>query len=1365
MSVAQRSIGVGAAAVAALAACLGLMLCMLGSAQPAHAQEAEAKVLIFSGTTGYRHSGGSGQTQEAIQPDVVQLIQDQLADAGIESDYHSCNGTGTGGGALPGCRNAQAGVPAVFTEENLAQYDAIFFWQASSQFRGQPNTGPLFNAAEQQLIEDFANNGGGIAAMHASVTMSAGDVTWPWWDAPGDTAVGALMPGHSATDINNVATVQVSDRHHPSTKDLPDEFELGDEHYTFSSNPRGTHHILATLDEETYDVGNGVTRMGADHPIAWCRMYEGARIWTSSFGHFAATYRENGGDNNLMKHLIGGVKWVAGVEGRDSDCGGTVWTNFTRTVLETDLQGAIGMDIAEDGKVYWTEIGVQGINSEGRLRMWDPETDETQTLLTIPTRADYPSSNGGVLGMALDPDFAENRRLYIYYSPRVAEEDSNCAPKAPNCVANNTWIMGHNVVSRFTLNAEGDEVVPGSEQEILRVPSVKVGNNNNDGTGQSTYGAHLGGGSLSFDSEGNLYLGTGDDVDPFMGSGHNYAPIDGRFPERYDARNTSANTNDLRGKILRIKPLSDASGEPGAGTTYEIPEGNMFEPGTDRTKPEIYAMGFRNPFTVHADPNDPGTVVVGEYGPDAGSDSATYGPAGVIEWDRVDEPGFYGWPLCVGDNATNRSYFKYDFATNQQGERYDCSAAQIPNDSPNNSGLENIPGPAVGADVWAKHGGGTPARFGIPGTANEAATGPVYRFDPDNPSETKWPRYFDGSWLIFNRASNWWREVRVKDDGSEILRVNELFPANQFGNPAHNYVIPTRFGPDGALYLITWSGGCCRSSLPGIGVGQLMRIDFIGDQDDVTPPVVTASLSGYEVEDGVYANRATLRLEATDTSGIDSIEYRVNGGEWTEYTGPVVFDEEGNYTVDYRATDNSENSNTSEVQTLEFSVFINPACVPQHSDEFDGSALDERWSFRHPTTPANGAGAPSVSGGALNLPLGSYSVDLERPGPIGFIGQPLPEDDFVATAKISAPGLDADNGGGGSKYAQVGLKLFQDDDNWIKVAHNRNADSAGEGSRPTYFELAYEDNGGRTLGTRTGAGSGNLPTWWFQIEREGNSISARYSLTDPDGPGGATWVNLPANPMPTLNGIFDTSQPIYIGPYAGNGSITAQFDYIRFEPDGVGGECEIPSDTTPPTTFAMLHPGDPGPGGTYETPVTLHLSATDDGGFAGLVTEYRVNGGEWQTYELASPPTFSDPGAYEIEYRSTDKAGNVEEPKTISFQIAEPATPEPSLKVAVQPKKRNLAKRAKKTAFKVNLRNRGDGAAGKLRVCAKAPKARLAVKGKACRAVNGLDAGAKSSVRFVFKVKKGARGKTSPVRFDVRGAGKHTVRAKVKVRK
>jgi len=1191
------------------------------AAPTAAAQVDTAKVLMYSGTTGYRHSGPG----EAIQPAVVDLIRSRLLAAGIETDYRTCNGQGAGAGSLPGCRNPEVGNPAIFTPQNLAQYDAIFFWQASSRFRDDTTGQRLFTDAEQAAIEDFVHDGGGIAAMHAPVTMGAGQVTWPWWDAPGDSAIGALMPGHSATDISNVATVQVSDRHHPSTRGLPSSYEFGDEHYTFSSNVRGTHHVLMTLDEESYNVGSGVTRMGADHPIAWCRMYEGGRIWSSSLGHFAASYLENGGDNHLLTHLVGGVQWVAGTAGRESDCAGTVWSNFTRTVLADDLQGAIGLDIAGDGKVYWTEIGAQGIQSEGRLRMYDPATGETSTLLTLPTRADHQSSNDGVLGMALDPGFDDNRRLYVYYSPR---QDPGC----DSCIH-----VGHNVVSRFTLDAQGDSVIAGSEQEILRVPKVKVGNDNRDGVaGQNTYSAHVGGGSLSFDSEGNLYLGTGDDADPFGQGQSGYAPLDQRYPERYDARNTSANTNDLRGKVLRIRPLANAAGAPGPGDTYAIPDGNMFAPGTANTRPEIYAMGFRNPFTVQAHPAEPGTVVVGDYGPDAGADSATRGPAGIIEWNRVTRPGFYGWPFCTGDNSAANSYFRYTFPSGPAGARFDCSAAQIPNESPHNTGLASIPGPAVPADVWHKRTGGHPPRFGIPaqGGPQESITGPVYDYDPDNPSDTKWPRYFDGAWLILDRAQNWWREVRVRDDGESVLRVNGMFGTSQFGTPGHTYPIPVKFGPDGSLYLATWSFGCCRAQLPGSAPGRLMRIDFVGDQADTTAPQVRAEVSGSRNDAGDYVDRATLTLTATDSSGIERIEYSLDGGQqWHAYADPVAFTTPGAYTVRYRAVDRAEPPNTSAAEEVAFAVVSGDGCLPQWSDDFEGGLDAGRWTFRHPTTSAR---PPSVTGGALALPLGAFSVDLTRPGPIGFLGQPLPEDDFELVAKISAPGLDTDSGGEGSQFAQAGLMLYQGDDDWIKVAHTRDAGTASD----TYFEIAYENAGTRTLGTRAGqaAGGANLPTWWFRLVRDGATLTASYSLSDPDGAGGANWVQL--SPTANIEQVFaPAGGPVYIGPYGGNGTITARYDYVRFEPDEL-------TDVAPPATTHTLSPATPGSG-----PVQVTLAAVDEGACtSGLAeTEYRIDGGEWTTY--SQPFTVSAPGAHTVEYRSTDTAGNQEATRRVSFTI------------------------------------------------------------------------------------------------------------------
>ena len=118
------------------------------------------------------------------------------------------------------------------------------------------------------------------------------------------------------------------------------------------------------------------------------------------------------------------------------------------------------------------------------------------------------------------------------------------------------------------------------------------------------------GGDIDFDAAGNLYLSTGDDTNPFDSGG--YTPIDERADRNpaFDAQRTAGNSNDLRGKVLRIKP-SAAGG-------YTIPAGNMFAPGTANTRPEIYAMGFRNPFRMSVD-KATGVVYLGDYGPDAGT--------------------------------------------------------------------------------------------------------------------------------------------------------------------------------------------------------------------------------------------------------------------------------------------------------------------------------------------------------------------------------------------------------------------------------------------------------------------------------------------------------------------------------------------------------------------------------------------------------------------------------------------------------------------------------------------------------------------------------------------------------------------------
>src|SRR4029453_14112670 len=171
----------------------------------------------------------------------------------------------------------------------------------------------------------------------------------------------------------------------------------------------------------------------------------------------------------------------------------------------------------------------------------------------------------------------------------------------------------------------------------------------------------------------------------------------------WDAQRTSGNTNDLNGKILRIIPMEVPLGPPGVGTTYNIPAGNLFDEALDtdnKTRPEIFGMGFRNPFRFTIDP-ETGWVLMGDYGPDASTTTPTPGPQGSVEWNVLTASGNFGWPYCIRDNATTVGsrgvgvpYNDYNFTTSASGAKFDCAAPV--NDSPNNTGRTTLP-PAIGA--------------------------------------------------------------------------------------------------------------------------------------------------------------------------------------------------------------------------------------------------------------------------------------------------------------------------------------------------------------------------------------------------------------------------------------------------------------------------------------------------------------------------------------------------------------------------------------------------------------------------------------------------------------------------------------------
>ena len=215
-----------------------------GMALPAgaQAQGQGKKILIYTGTTGFRHTDGINGGRP--------IIQSRLEGLGYTVAWEDCSSRATLEINLrPTHCNHPNQNPRVFTSANLAQYDAIVFLNSSWSWGGGGDaaTGPLLEGSQKDALVGYLQNGGGIAAIHNMTDAAAGGSAWDWWDGSPNSVIGTTMPGHAATNATgNAATVQVADNNHLSTKDLPDTWTIADEHYNYLRNVRGGHHVLAT---------------------------------------------------------------------------------------------------------------------------------------------------------------------------------------------------------------------------------------------------------------------------------------------------------------------------------------------------------------------------------------------------------------------------------------------------------------------------------------------------------------------------------------------------------------------------------------------------------------------------------------------------------------------------------------------------------------------------------------------------------------------------------------------------------------------------------------------------------------------------------------------------------------------------------------------------------------------------------------------------------------------------------------------------------------------------------------------------------------------------------------------------------------
>jgi cytochrome c len=535
-------------------------------------------------------------------------------------------------------------------------------------------------------------------------------------------------------------------------------------------------------------------------------------------------------------------------------------SSFQKVTLNGAPGEPIGLAVLPDGRVLHT-------TRNGRIFLHDPATGFNRVIATIPV---YQHDEEGLQGIAIDASFADDHWLYVYYSPPLdtprddpATPDFNEGDSPLNgSEADFARFRGAMRLSRFQLN--GDVLGLDSEQAILDVP-VDRG-----------ICCHVGG-HIDFDAQGNLYLSTGDDSNPFESDG--FAPIDERANRNpaFDAQRSAANTNDLRGKLLRIHVEADGS--------YTIPAGNLFAPGTAKARPEIYAMGVRNPFRFSVD-RRANVVYLADYSPDATEADPARGPAGQGKWTVIRKPGNYGWPYCA---TAVLPYTDYDFESGTSGSPFDCAAPV--NDSPRNTGLRELP-TVTQPEVW--YGAGPSARFPeLDGPGVAPMAGPTYQYDAALVSPVKWPAYFDGVPLFYEWSRDALFEFRLSD---EQVKIRRLIPDVALANP-----IDIAFGPDGALYMLEYGDGYYAENPEA----KLSRIDFVrGNRTPV--PVVSPAITYAAVPP------LTVQLSSEGTADPDgdaiSLFWDFNQDGVVDSTDPnptVTFDRVGSFGPSLRVVDST----------------------------------------------------------------------------------------------------------------------------------------------------------------------------------------------------------------------------------------------------------------------------------------------------------------------------------------------------------------------------------------------------------------------------------------------------------------------------
>jgi cytochrome c len=440
------------------------------------------------------------------------------------------------------------------------------------------------------------------------------------------------------------------------------------------------------------------------------------------------------------------------------------------TTLNEPLKLATALRDDGQAEVYFIE-------RHGAVKRWSPDNGVT-VMLNLNTWTDSPDkidtvgpAETGLEGIALDPDFAKNHRMYLRYEP---------------------WGKSVYRISRFEV--EGDSIPLSSEKVILEIPYVREHTR--------LQPIVLGGAGIAFDPDGNLLIN--------IGANTELSPSVNEKYRDFSAEYTASNMRSLRGSILRIHPDDSPQG-------YSIPKGNFGEyysawfkqqgqdslagvyADTAQVKPEVYIKGVRNPYSLTVDPVR-GWVAWGEFGPNR------MGQTRIEEDNLALHPVYGGYPYWAG-----KQEFLLDGMKPWSEANLDPKAPV--NNSVWNDGPKTLPPadtPRYAYSAYLNNG------FLV---GNHPIVGPFYHYDPQSTSGIKFPPHFDKAWFLAERQTKSIRVVQLDETGSYVIDSAMVSTAQDLNRP-----LDLEQGVDGAIYVVDYGDGW---HLPSTNT-QIGRIEYTG---------------------------------------------------------------------------------------------------------------------------------------------------------------------------------------------------------------------------------------------------------------------------------------------------------------------------------------------------------------------------------------------------------------------------------------------------------------------------------------------------------------------------------------------------------